>query len=212
MAAYNTATALALCFLATYSVHSTVIPSFDADDAVIGTMARPMTLPGVLDSPTSVFHKDGFHVSPSSTLYSVTPVTGGYQVVIRFLSCSDEGHYVLGGRRFYIIAKPHSGVYHRYTSETHGSVDKIYVLPADRNNPYVWRVVWNTTMDLNNRPTDCCPKTGTAVTGCRMCIYKHIGPANATCSETTEKDISGTQCMYIDSQSFLKIHQGVSNE
>lgn len=192
MVAYNTATALALCFLATYSVRS--IPT--VDEAVIGTMARPITLPGLLYSPTSVFRKDGFHVSPTSTLYSVIPVTGGYQVVIRFLSCSDEGHYVLGGRRFYIIAKPNSGVYHRYTSETHDNVDKIYVLPADRNNPYVWRVVWNTTMDLNDRPTDCCPKIGT-VTGCRMCIYKHIDPANVTCSELTEKDISGTQCTYI---------------
>lgn len=192
MVAYNIALALALalCFLCRYSVQSAFAPRHSTESAVIGNMALPVTLPGVLDSPTALFYKDGLRVSPNSPLYKVTPVSGGYQVVIRFLSCSDEGHYVLGGKRFVVIASPNNrGVYYRYTAKTDGDVDKIYVLPVDRNNPYVWRVVWNSTMDRNDRPTDCCLTASHymsathGIDSCRMCIYKHIGPANAQCSQ-----------------------------
>lgn len=211
MAAYNTAAALAfaLCFLCRYSIQSAIRPRSTTDSAVIGDMARPITLPGVLDSPTSVFYKDGLRVSPNSPLYSVTPVAAGYRVVIRFLSCSDEGHYVLGGERFVVIARPqilnpnNRVVYYHYTSKTSGSVDKIYMLLVDRKNLYVWRVVWNSTMDQNDRPTDCCPTSQFAEVSatdgadiCRMCIYKHIGPANETCSQNTGSEISGTKCTY----------------
>lgn len=215
MAVCDTAAALvlALCLLCRYSIQSAIKPrSTTEDNAVIGDMARPITLPGLLDSPTSVFYKDGLRVSPNSPLYSVTPVAAGYKVVIRFLSCSDEGHYVLGGERFVVIARPqilesnNRGVYYRYTSKTGGSVDTIYVLPVDRKNPYVWRVVWNFTMDQNDRPTDCCPTSQfTKVSetegadSCRMCIYKHIGPANETCSQNTGGEISGTECTYSSS-------------
>lgn len=211
-ACYNTAAALALalCFLCRYSLQSAIRPRSTADKAVIGDMGRAITLPGILDSPASVFYKDGLRVSPNSSLYSVTPVAAGYKVVIRFLSCSDEGRYVLGGERFVVIARPlipnpdNRVVYRRYTAKTSGNVDKIYALPVDRKNPYVWNVVWNSTMSQSDRPTDCCPasqltEASAAAAGadiCRMCIYEYVGPANETCLQTAGGEISDTECTY----------------
>lgn len=84
-------------------------------------MADAITLPGILDSPTSVFYKDRLRISPTNHLYSVTPVTSGYQVTIRFLSCSDEGQYMLGGELFTVFAKPeHWGVYYTIVTRLRG--------------------------------------------------------------------------------------------
>lgn len=200
--------AIALCFMNGRSVRSASAPIYNTESAVIGNMSLPVTLPGLLDSPTSPFYKDGARVLPSSPLYKITPVSGGYRVVIRFLSCSDEGHYVLGGNRFVVIARSNGrGVFYRYTPSTDGDVAKIYVVPADRNNPYVWRLMWNTSMSRSARPTDCCTTTSHTVTargvdGCQMCIYKHAASDNARCSEypatllADEGDVDNTPRTY----------------
>lgn len=207
MGAYNTAAtlALAMCFMCRYSIQSPIKKMSSADNAVMGDMGQPILLPGFLDSPTSVFYKDGLRISPDSPLYSVTHAANGYQVAISFLSCSDEGRYVLGGKSFVVIARPqilkhnNRGVYYHYTHKTRGTVDEIYMLTVERD--HLWRVVWNSTMDENHRPTDCCPTSAAYRDGsCRMCIYKQIGPANQMCSRNTDSihihESSYTQCTY----------------
>lgn len=182
--------------------------------AVFGKLSYSLSLPGYLESPTSVFRKNGQVVRPASHhLYEVTHTRLGYQVTIRFLTCNDEGQYVLGGARFTVIANPiDRGIYY-YTSKARCGTGRTpcsvtdstaVIAPLDGvgaiykfhvETPDIWRVIeiWNHTMSPTQRLTGGCFITpnGTTFVGRGNVNYKYFiytrqsAEADQSCSQVS---------------------------
>lgn len=182
--------------------------------AVFGKLSYSLTLPGYLESPTSVFRKNGQVVRPASHhLYEVTHTRLGYQVTIRFLTCNDEGRYVFGGERFTVIATPIDRGLYYYTAKARcgtgrtpcsvtestavitplDGVGAIYTFHVE--TPDIWRVIeiWNHTMSPTERLTGGCFITpnGTAFVGRGNVNYKYFmytrrsAKADQSCSQVS---------------------------
>lgn len=66
---------------------------------IIGTMGTTVKLPGYLESPIQPFYKDSEAVYASEHIYDLKMTTLGYQVNIRFLTCTDDTWCIHGGTR-----------------------------------------------------------------------------------------------------------------
>lgn len=180
--------------------------------AVFGKLSYSLALPGYLESPTSVFLKNGKVVRPASHhLYEVTHTGLGYQVTVRFLTCDDEGQYALGGERYNVIATPIDRGLYYYTSEARCGTGRTgcsvtestaVITPLDGvhaiyrfhvETPEIWRVIeiWNHTMGPTARLSGGCFITpnGTAFVGrgnvnCKYFMYtRQSGEAEQSCSQ-----------------------------
>lgn len=70
---------------------------------IIGTLGTSVKLQGYLETPTQRFYKDN-QVMYATEHYELMTTPVGYQVNIRFLTCTDKGTYKIGSKNFNLSA------------------------------------------------------------------------------------------------------------
>lgn len=136
---------------------------------IVGIMGNTIRLLGYLETPTQPFYKDHQLMNAGEHIYELTIASAGYQVNIRFLTCTDEGFYRIGKETFYLSTKANTCGMFYYTAKVDKVKKAAFVSPLDGvirismlyihpENDQMWSVieVWNDTMSRRLSPEHCC--------------------------------------------------------
>lgn len=177
-----------------YGLQKSVV-SKKHNSTLVASTGSTFKLPGYIK--TSTFYKDGEVVYISDSSYLVTVTSLGYQVSIKFVTCTDQGSYTVGQESFNLRVTPGDRGVLYYTA--HVSNDAVVISPLDgivkissfyiQSDRITWVVVdlWNNTMDKHQDDTrdgsseperlgHCCTLThgGTTFVGYEDAQYKHF--------------------------------------
>lgn len=189
---------------------------------IIGTMGKSVRLPGYLESTTQPFYKDNQVLHAIEHIYELTKTPSGYQVNIRFLTCTDEGTYRVGRDTFDLRAKADSCGMFYYTAKVDRIKKAAFISPLDGvitiamlyiqpENSQMWSLieVWNDTMSRTISPAHCCfmIHNGTTFGGYgdkqyKYFMYERRGQAHTTCEHVkltvaTTATTTGKPMMYM---------------
>lgn len=171
---------------------------------IVGTMGGVLRLPGQLQRG-AYFYKDGLRVYPHEHIYQLTNGSSGMsRVLIRFLTCTDEGMYTIGEETFMLRVKSDTCGMFYYSVRAYmpmqqaaligplAGVCRIYMLNVDPTGE-IWSLteVWNNTMGkITNQ---CCFTydngerfVGYGGTYNHYYIYHRHGQPDMLCSSVTE--------------------------
>lgn len=169
---------------------------------ILATMGNTVKLPGYFESPTEPFYKDNNVVYAREHIYEVTQTPVGSQVIIRFLTCTDEGTYRIGNETFTLSVKADTCAMFYYTAKVDSvnraafvkplngviTISMFYIEPGNRN---MWSLieVWNDTMSRMLSSHQCCfiINEGTTFGGYgdkqyHYFMYQRHGQADMSCS------------------------------
>lgn len=139
--------------------HASTVGTRETNNSiVVGSMGACFTLPGFLSSREEAFVHNGKSVSPDARLHLIKMTSDGYQITVKYLTCTDEGTYTLGGTTFSVAVKPGQGGLLSFLLR----VPKTYEIPIKplSNDVRIFSVnasgatwtlnqVWNNTMNKN---------------------------------------------------------------
>lgn len=196
----------AVCFtaLTLQCIHAS--PMYLQLHMVTGVMGSKLQLPGHLIVSNGIM-KNGIRVNVTDDIYELRHTAHGTHVIIRMLTCTDEGTYIIGDNTFRLTVIPgRCNVFYFTAKATRrdaaligplSQVSRISKLqvgsPADR-----WSMVevWNDTMSTRKSPGFCCfmVNNGTTFGGYAESqhtyyVYEIHGSASDSCS-TVKKTIS----------------------
>ena len=168
---------------------------------VSGTMGNTVKLPGYLKSPVQAFFKDHHASYASEHIYELTETPLGYRVSIRFLTCTEEGYYIIGSETFNLRAKADTCGMFYYTANVDKTTNEALVTPLqgvlrisvlyiEPDNEHMWSLieVWNATMGNTLRSGRSLRYNGTVFRGYGgkhhlHFMYQRQGRADSSCSD-----------------------------
>lgn len=204
--------------------------SVESDNStLVASVGSTFKLPGYIN--TSTFSKDGKVVYISDSSYLVTATPFGYQVSIRFVTCTDQGSYTVGHESFTLRVTPGDLGALYYTARVFNNAAVIgplsdilkissFYVHSDR---VTWGVVdlWNSTTiesrDVSRRGSGeperlgrCCTVTrdGTTFVGYEDTHHKHFmyqRKENGLCSNLDAIHELPTLTMLDDANTSVKL-------
>lgn len=189
----------AVCFTALNLQCIQALPVYQQHLVVTGVMGSRLQLPGHLTADTIV--KNGVQVNAGTEdVYELRHTAHRTHVIIRMLTCTDEGAYIIGNQTFRLAVIPrHCNVFYFTAKATErdaalisplSQVSRIFKFYVSLKKD-TWNLleVWNKTMSTRISPDYCCfmVNNGTTFGGnaddhYNYYVYEIQGCESDTCS------------------------------
>ena len=187
------------------------LPVYQQPNTVTGVMGSELQLPGFLINADTI-EKNGVQIDATEDIYELRHTTRGIRVIIKMLTCTDEGTYAIGGVNFHLKVIPGQCNVFYFTAKATkrdaalisplsqvSRISKFYV--SSKKDSWTLLEIWNDTMSTRISPGYCCfmVNNGTTFGGYiddhyRYYVYEIQGGANDNCSAVQKTERREVSC------------------